>query len=285
MTALPHPPITDLVAQLRRFNLECIGIRSGSETIAAPEESAGPAAAGETGSSSPGRTETKFARLSRDWGGGQIVSGGEIESAASLLLEVQLQARQLERLQCAQNHLVYERVTEVNQLAKGLAALSSSLECPAHVRFQCLRLIERLEEILGPVKVREQEGGLTVYLSGRPLVHLDKHWPLSAVPAAITAPPLEDHCPPYQVTWYRGPALAFSQGELFRLLHTRDLLIPSRLAGLHNLARLCVRQADLWHQARYGLPLVSPDVHSTLSREDWPARLDPIISQLRQVGL
>ncbi len=290
MTALTQPPFTDLVTQLRRFNLECIGIRSGSETIAVPEESAGPAAAGGTGLPSLARIETKLVRLASSWQGGQIVPGGQMESAASLLLEVQLQARQLERLQCAQNHLVWERVAEVNQLAKGLAALnrpspSSNPECPANVRFQRLRLIERLEEILGPVKVWEEGEELTVSLSGRPLVHQGKHWPLSAVPLAKTATPWEDLCPTYQVFWSHETALVFSQGELFHLLHTRDLLIPSRLAGLHNLARLCVRHASLWHQDRAGLPLISPDELALLSREDWPARLDPIISQLRQLGL
>jgi flagellar hook-associated protein 1 FlgK len=113
-----------------------------------------------------------------------------------------------------------------------------------------------------------EDGGLIVYLDGRPLVQGSSSFELSF---AATDDGIEIR------NSYDGELVTIANGEIGGLLNARDVAIPSYLDQLNTLASTLVTEVNSIHRAGFGLDNVTGRDFFAAGGEAGTIALDPAI--------
>ncbi len=129
-------------------------------------------------------------------------------------------------------------------------------------------LLNRLAELTGAMPFTSEDGGLIVYLDGRPLVQGSSSFELSF---AATDDGIEIR------NGYDEDLVIIGNGEIGGLLNARDVAVPSYLDQLNTLASTLVAEVNALHQTGFGLDNVGGRDFFAAGGEAGTIALDPVI--------
>ena len=173
------------------------------------------------------------------------------QQAVTLANAFQDSSQRLQSLRTSTDLSISSRIDEVNTYTKQIASLNQTIAtAQAEGRFpndeldQRDVLIDKLATLTGAMPFTAEDGNVTIYADGRPLVQGGKSYDLS----------YESTTNGIQITSsFDGGSVEISNGEIGGLIQARDVSIPSYLQQLDTLASAVVTQVNALHETGYGL--------------------------------
>lgn len=176
-----------------------------------------------------------------------------LDSSKELASAINTRYVQIEAIRAEQDLTINQRVQEINQLADSIGGLNREIariisvgDSPNDLMDARDAALDRLSELAGATSYREQNGAVSVSISGHILVGANDSYHLHT-----EMDPLNENLT--KVVWSDGKQLIPSTGELAGIISARDSVFEAQRTGLNNLSMMLMTEVNALHVNGYGL--------------------------------
>ncbi len=207
-----------------------------------------------------------------------------LDSAKELASSINTRYVQIEAIRSEQDLTINQRVQEINQLAEKIGTLNREIsriysvgDSPSDLLDARDVALDRLAELAGATSFKQDNGEVTVSITGHILVGGHEAYPLHT-----EMDPTNENLS--KIVWSDGRAFTPASGELKGVMEARDTVFNEQREGLNTLSMALKTAVNTLHQDGYGLDN-STNIDFFLGNDAGDFRVNSVLDAVEKIGV